>query len=258
MSRAVTALVLLAGCGRWGFDEVTGDGGPGDRPDAKPCIPVGHDEDGDGVDDACDVCPHMANPDQADGDGDRVGDLCDPEPTMARQRIVTFDSFVALGAWTRSSNETSNGDEAVLEALGTSRAIFRPYTAMDDLFEIGLVAGTAGNGQAIVLLSMDTNASGSYFCELYDNGNNTLQFTYTLDNTNYIHPGLDPAAQRLGQHAGRLRLERDKTNVRCAANWSAQTLATGGATPPIIPAYISLYAENVAVRIQYFVQIRTE
>ncbi len=258
MSRAVTALVVLAGCGRWGFDGVTGDGGTGDRPDAKPCTPVGHDEDGDGVDDACDVCPHMANPDQGDGDGDLVGDICDPEPTIARQRIVTFDSFVDLAAWTRSSNEASNGDDAVLEALGTSRLIYRPYTAMDDLFEIGLSVGTAGSPQAIVLLSMDTIASGSYFCELYDNGSNALQFTYTFDDSNFNHPGVQPAGQRLGQHEGRLQLERDTTNVRCAANWNGESLVTGGATPAIIPEYVSLYAENAAVRIQYFVQIRTE
>ena len=36
------------------------------------------DTDGDGVPDAGDNCPSMANTDQADGDGDGTGDACDP------------------------------------------------------------------------------------------------------------------------------------------------------------------------------------
>ncbi len=48
----------------------------------NPCAPVVPvDTDGDGVPDASDNCPSVANPDQADGDADGVGDLCDNCPT---------------------------------------------------------------------------------------------------------------------------------------------------------------------------------
>lgn len=41
------------------------------------CTPVGHDEDGDGTDDACDTCPTLPDPGQDDADGDGLGDACE-------------------------------------------------------------------------------------------------------------------------------------------------------------------------------------
>jgi beta propeller repeat protein len=45
-----------------------------------PCPPGAADGDGDGVCDAADRCPAVADPDQADRDGDLAGDACDPCP----------------------------------------------------------------------------------------------------------------------------------------------------------------------------------
>jgi hypothetical protein len=47
---------------------------------SDPCEGLGGDTDGDGVCNANDNCPDVANADQADSDGDGVGDACDAPP----------------------------------------------------------------------------------------------------------------------------------------------------------------------------------
>jgi len=256
-------LLLLAGCGRLGFEDVAAIGGDAAvdvAPDTSAvCVAVGHDEDGDGVDDACDVCPHVFGMDQQDTDGDRVGDACDPQPLIPRQRIVLFDSFSDLSHWTRTSNEVALGGVAVLNGSTGVRALTRPYTPMTDQFEIGVATTNLGPAsQSLVMINLDTGSSGNYFCEIYDDGAALLQYTYTLDGSTFLHPGSTPAAHRLAQADGRLQLERDATNVRCQTRWSGELLTVGGATPAIAANTLVLYAENVDVRIQYFIQIRTE
>ena len=64
--RSAWVVVLLAACGRFDFDPLGG-----------------HDEDGDGIPDREDPCPHVPG-DRSDRDGDGVGDACDPNPDVPR------------------------------------------------------------------------------------------------------------------------------------------------------------------------------
>jgi len=97
---ALAALAVLpAACGRVDFDagDRDRDGVP-DWMDNCPDVanPDQHDEDGDQIGDACDLCPHLPSRvggvNDGDQDRDGVGDDCDPDPDRCDQ-IVAFLTF---------------------------------------------------------------------------------------------------------------------------------------------------------------------
>src|SRR5687768_3207914 len=81
--RVVMMLVVAAGCDAvFDLEHI---------PDAPPCTAVGHDEDGDGIDDACDACPFSFENDN-DEDEDGLALACDPDP-QTPNTILTFTGF---------------------------------------------------------------------------------------------------------------------------------------------------------------------
>jgi hypothetical protein len=268
------AVCVLGACGRLRFDDVAlvGDGRAGDvgvgsgdgrLPDSFLCVStINHDEDGDGINDDCDVCPHIADPTQLDTDGDRVGDACDPEPTNPRQQIVMFDPFVTIDpSWTNVS-VTLGSDEIVIDARGgKSGELFRPITPTHDLFIIG---ATTGNGDVtthhISLVTFPTAAAGDAYCEMYDNGTNTVtQFTWTYDNVAYNSVGTDTwSVTRLANGAGTFAYDYSATAVSCSSTWQGMIRGGGGATPNgIPPEQFGIYGENLLMHVQWFIDIRT-
>jgi hypothetical protein len=74
---------------------------------SKECdTEVGHDEDGDGMDDGCDPCPY-ADDNVLDEDGDGLAGVCDPDP-IAKNHVVKFIGFGA-----EDSELTLIGDGAI-------------------------------------------------------------------------------------------------------------------------------------------------
>lgn len=93
--------IFVAGCDVvWSIDHVGDSMGDAPKPiDVPgPCELADHDEDRDGVPDASDRCPGIAD-DQMDSDSDGVGNACDPSGST-REKLGLFVSFnERAGTW---------------------------------------------------------------------------------------------------------------------------------------------------------------
>ena len=215
-------LVVLAGlaaCGRLNFDDVEGTA-------------IGHDEDGDGIGDRADPCPHVAG-DTADRDGDGVGDACDPYPDVPTETLVVFstlqpgdhpfDAIDTLAQEADALHTSSNTGMSIFGTFGTVR--------IDVGFEI---RGLVGAGQHQVASGIDGEASGAYyFVELNENGALRNVSVVSYDSTNgYVmlgaveHGGMHPGVGFLRYDA---RLSAPAFSV--TAGWIGELYATTGSTP---------------------------
>lgn len=187
--RCLVVASLVAGCGRIGFDAAAGpaaaDALPPDQdldldgvPNALDDCPTvantdQHDEDHDARGDACDGCPHLAD-DAADADGDGVGDACDPSPTAAN-RIRAFLPFAGPAfppGWAAAAQGTSwtvVGDDLAIQLVDAnvgaitaatpagSRVKVETELTIDAVNPLG--SGSPGRNAAIV--DHDVGAPGS-------------------------------------------------------------------------------------------------
>jgi hypothetical protein len=243
-------LVLACGCGRFAFDSV--------------CIaPVGHDEDGDGIDDACDVCPHIANADQADRDHDGVGDVCDPHPDDPIDSIAFFDPFTTqLPQWMFTGNVTYLGDSIALHSLGSlfwAATLVTPTTNDTYAFAGRVTAvGTATQQQVAIHIFPSLTANAAYFCELYSVANGDfVQLSYTYDEVNYAQQASTPIA-RLVPGSIAMSLAQDQGAVGCHATVAGDTETASGPIPPGISAgATNMQMIDVDLEIDYFIQIHS-
>ncbi len=147
----VAAIVLGAcGCGRVGFTSASDSAGQdaaafNDAALADGLRLFGHDEDGDGLPDVVDNCPHIANVLQTNSDGDQAGDACDSFPTT--HNTLRFYSLVTAdlndpaaeinGTWIKgddfwTANDPVNANLHIVGPTGTSE-IFIGYNVISVL-----------------------------------------------------------------------------------------------------------------------------
>ena len=256
------ALLVLVGCGRIGF-ALRGDVSA----DARPCVaPVGHDEDGDGIDDACDVCPWVADPAQLDGDGDGVGDACDPNPTTPTEQLARFDSFVAApgDAMVGCPGVTTcvfDGESLQVDARASEFAMYYSIVPAHDRFVVGLTIRARG-AQSFhnVALLMSNGAGASrprYYCELIEHpGITELSFTYTFDGATFMTP-MSATIPDVPTTPIIHTTDHSPPDMRCTLGYE-QGYTFDNTIPAIVPDNVELYTYDEQVTFQYFAQIRTQ
>lgn len=184
---------------------------------------IGHDEDGDGVPDELDDCPHVPGP-QLDSDGDGVGDACDPEPSMPRQHRALFAAmtpddqpFALTGDWTQTDDAlhfSGNGYGAVaLPLVATSLQVTLGYDILAD-------EGTGVQHQLALGPNNGIANAPSYFVELNDvNGEHRASVSF-FDGSGYTSVAMQPLPDNV--HPGRVTLTETmiaNTSVGLDGGW---------------------------------------
>jgi hypothetical protein len=161
-----------AGAGGNAVTDTDGDG-VADATDNCPTMANAdqHDHDGDGRGDRCDVCPHLVDA-GGDADGDGVGDACDPRPTEAGDRIALFEGFygpiswtpVFGDAWQVASGAVVQTDTAmqhqIMSGLSLGNAFVEARVKVDQL------TASAASRKSVGLVLGYQDTSDYFFCGL--------------------------------------------------------------------------------------------
>jgi hypothetical protein len=258
-------LLLLAACGRIGFGEAP-------APEAATCAAVGHDEDLDGIDDACDVCPQLADAAQLDRDGDRVGDGCDPHPDEPRDQIAAFDPFTSQRPeWTfPGSQPTFTGDSMIGDARTRQFRADRAGVPTTDSYTFVLRIGDASpdpSAQKQVALYALESDDQVYYCDLDDNRSGTLWAqSFTYDGVAFDAGETSELTGPLANGDAIVTLDHDlpASTWSCTTSWPVTKPTLTSAIPPrdpdgrlIEPDRISLGAIRLEIEVSSFFHVHS-
>lgn len=258
-------LLLLAACGRIGFRETP-------EPDAAACIAVGHDEDLDGVDDACDVCPQRADTEQLDRDGDRVGDACDPHPDDPRDQIAAFDPFTSQRPeWTFPGTQpTFTGDSMLGDARMRQFRADRVGVPATDSYTFVLRIGDANpdlSAQKQLALYALESDDQVYFCDLDDNGGGAFfAQSFTYNGVDFDAGDTTELTGPLANGDAIVTLDHDlpAATWSCTTSWPVTKPTLTSPLPPaaggvvIDPDRISLGAIRLEIEVHSFFHVHSD
>jgi hypothetical protein len=225
---ALPLLACLLGCGRLDFGEVRADGA------VAPDVPVGHDEDGDGIGDAVDPCPHVAGS-KADTDSDGVGDACDPHPTTPGDQLVVFSSMEP-GTIPFDELVITYTQEADALHLLSNGSIFLTRSFRSARIELGFeILEIIGTGQHQIGAGVQRGSDPYYFAELNDNLGATLHNVQIVSydpSNGYVSLGsVDSPPLHTGVGIMRIDVDANANTYATVAGWEGELFTAMASTP---------------------------
>jgi hypothetical protein len=260
-----------------GTDGSTIDGPPGDVDgdgiaDAIDNCPTvanadQHDEDGDQLGDVCDPCPHLAGT-ASDSDGDGVGDACDPQPNVAKQRIAFFDPFTSdLSDWSGHNDTTRVGETMRMNAAGYAGVVLGIANGETRIATGGtIVTAYAGASQHQIAISFGHNSAGDVFhyVEFYEKGGTAGEVGVSRGNMGvYTTLAKSSFSGTLPTGTWSMRADISVAAQRIVLDSGlggiARPLLTGMATTPALTAAPSFQIDvnGLDIRFDYFLVIET-
>lgn len=255
MTSGLALALASISCGRLGFDpaEQSTDSG------FVCAVPANHDEDTDGVDDACDNCPHVAN-DGQNSDNDGVGDACDPSPTTAED-IAYFDPFTAMRPeWSFVGSVSWDGERVVISSP-TLSVLEMPWTHTREQYSVGGRVLTGQQHPRQITLAMDASQQGSYYCELYDTQTPMDAFqvaaTATPDGVMYNVLDVETVIGTLDKHTFAIDLWRDEPSFACTIPWDGSHELRGAIPTEVAATQVEVVFQGVLAELDFLIIIRS-
>ena len=253
-------LPLLALCG--GCDAVFGlELAPGI--DASP---LAHDEDGDGIDDVVDGCPHIADAAATDEDQDGIPAACDDDDRRAS--TATFHALTAglppgasilQGTLAQGADALVLGDGDVtvlsLDRMPSTALVEVGFEVLSNQVEDGLRDQPwAEVGVHTIIRSPAANEFGDACYFGRRSGVEPQGYLDVFEDAAVVGTGVAGIPGPLTGQTGRLRIVRDPGRIDCQANLADGSVRASTGTVRDLAAVsgdVGVSAGNALVRIRY-------
>ncbi len=225
------------------------------------------DHDLDVRGDACDHCPHLPDATDPDGDGDGLGDACDPRPAAAGDTLIAWDGFYAdstvLTTWTTANGTWSVANGTLRQTTGQTVAfVTAPGTIQRVYAAYGFAAVSVGpaitiNGTTYAPAVGDFAGVGqnrNYGCAMTrDPGNRVTAFS-TIDGVLQNSPGVWNGDFAAGQ---RYRITQHLATTNACTFVHATATAMDSQAVGVTSGTFSLFTTAAAIDFDYVFLVET-